>query len=164
MERITDTHVFFWGSEFSNFYSCKFTYKGIEFLNSEQAFMWEKAIYFGDVSIGADILNAKTPGKAKALGRQVEGFDSKKWMEVCFDFMVNVNIAKYASDPYLKDILLSTGNKTIVESSPEDTIWGIGLHTDDDRVLDESKWRGMNLLGKALMEVRKRLNEGILKT
>jgi len=71
--------------------------------------------------------------------------------------MVDVNMDKFGSNPYLKDILLSTGNKTIVEASPFDTIWGIGLHWKDDKVLDEKNWNGQNLLGKALMEVRKRL-------
>jgi len=157
MERITNTHVFFWGLEFSNWYGCLFTYKGKNFYNSEQAFMWEKALYFNDNTIAEEILHTSSPKVAKELGREIRNFNREKWSEVSYDIMIDVNIAKYTSDPYLEDILLSTGDKTIVEASPTDSIWGIGLHWSDDKVLDESKWQGQNLLGKALMEVRTKL-------
>ena len=165
MERITDKYVFFWGSEFSNWYECRLPfikYKGITFFNSEQAFMWEKAVYFGDMIIAKKIVETPNPKENKGLGRKVKGFDVEKWSEVNFQFMVDVNYAKYSQNPRLKATLLSTGDKIIVEASPYDTIWGIGLHWEDDDVLDESKWKGQNLLGKALMEVRKQLrNEKI---
>lgn len=161
MERITDTHVFFWGSEFSNWYSCKFEYEDNEFFNSEQAFMWKKALHFNDRNIAEEILKTANPKRAKELGREIKNFNADEWLKVSFDIMVEVNIAKYSSDPYLRDILESTGNKTIVEASPTDSLWGIGLHWSDDRVLDESKWQGMNLLGEALMKVRRILNEEI---
>jgi ribA/ribD-fused uncharacterized protein len=158
MERITNTHVFFWGSEFSNWYECEFTYLDEKFYNSEQAFMSRKAAYFEDWETFDKIIKSgQDPSVAKKLGREVKNFDSKLWMDVCFDEMVDVNIAKYSQNPELKEILLSTGNKTLVEASPYDKIWGIGLHYKDNDCLDESKWKGMNLLGKALMEVRKQL-------
>ena len=164
MERITDTHVFFWGSEFSNFYPCKFEDQGKVFHNSEQAFMCRKAGYFEDWIIYNEILEeGSNPKRAKELGREVKNFNSQYWMEVCLEEMIEVNLSKYKSDPYLQELLLSTGDKTIVEASPTDSIWGIGLHWSDDRVLDESKWQGKNLLGKALMEVRRILNEEIPK-
>jgi ribA/ribD-fused uncharacterized protein len=154
MERITDTHVFFWGSEFSNWYECSFKYKEHIFHNSEQAFMWEKAMFFGDEETAKNILSNPDPARCKKLGRLVKGFDGNVWLSAGYEAMLNVNYAKYDQNKALKATLLSTGDKTIVEASPYDTIWGIGLHWEDDRVLDESKWRGMNLLGKALMEVR----------
>ena len=77
--------------------------------------------------------------------------------------MVDVNIAKYSQNASLKKLLLSTENKVIVEASPMDIIWGVGLHPNDDKVLDESNWRGQNLLGKTLMEVRDKLNESVEK-
>jgi hypothetical protein len=162
MERVTDTHVFFWGSEFSNWYLCKFDYQGMRFYNSEQAFMWEKARFFGDSEIAGQIINnGHDPKRAKKLGRLVSNFNAEKWIKVGYKYMVDINFQKYASNSDLRELLLSTGDKTIVEASPSDTIWGIGIHWSDDRVLDESKWRGKNLLGKALMEVRKLLNENI---
>jgi hypothetical protein len=68
-------------------------------------------------------------------------------------------MAKFGQNSRLKATLLSTENKIIVEASPYDTIWGIGLYHEDDRVLDEKNWKGMNLLGKALMEVREKLRD-----
>jgi ribA/ribD-fused uncharacterized protein len=154
MERITDTHVFFWGSEFSNWHLCTFKYKEHIFQNSEQAFMWEKAMYFNDSQSASMILACPTPSVVKKLGRKVKNFDQKEWLTAGYDAMVDVNYAKFDQNKDLKSLLKSTEDKIIVEASPYDIIWGIGLHWEDDRVLDESQWRGMNLLGKALMEVR----------
>ncbi len=154
--RITDKYVFFWGSEFSNWYSCQFEYKGYIFANTEQAFMWEKAIHFGDTETAEQILQTPNPGIAKKLGRQVCNFNADEWMTVAFDIMVAVNKIKF-SDPQLKELLISTKDLIIVEASPEDVIWGIGIHWTNDNCLDETKWRGQNLLGKALMAVRTEL-------
>ena len=152
--RETDTHIFFWGEEFSNWYDCRFLYKGNKFYNSEQAFMWEKARFFEDGEIAGRILETPNPSVAKRLGRQVKNFDSNKWMNPGYQFMIDVNISKYTQDEELKEKLLSTGNKILVEASPYDAIWGIGLGEGNDEILDENNWKGLNLLGKALMEVR----------
>ena len=160
MERITDKYVFFWNGELSNWYGSGLIYESLAFYNSEQAFMWKKAIFFGDSATAVKITNTSSPAMAKRLGRQVKNFDVQKWSEVSYQVMVDVNFAKYSQKPLLKDLLLSTGDKIIVEVSPYDKIWGIGLHWEDDDVLDESKWKGQNLLGKALMEVRKQLSNG----
>ncbi len=158
MERITDKYVFFWGSEFSNWYPSEFEYKDNRFSNSEQAFMWEKANHFSDNIIAESILQTPNPGLNKALGRQVANFDAKEWTRVSYQIMVDVCFNKFRQDKELKELLLSTGNKIIVEASPEDRIWGIGMHWRNEDCLDETKWMGQNLLGKALMEVRDRLN------
>jgi ribA/ribD-fused uncharacterized protein len=97
------------------------------------------------------------PARCKRIGRMIDGFDAEKWSKVSFQIMVDVNYAKYSQNPRLKALLLSTEDKIIVEASPYDTIWGIGLHWENDDCLDESKWKGQNLLGKALMEVRNQL-------
>ena len=157
MERITDKYVFFWGSEFSNWYECKFRYKNLTFFNSEQAFMWEKAVFFGDMDIAELIMKTPSPNQNKKLGRIVKNFNADVWLSAGYEIMVAVNLAKFSQNLILKDVLLSTEDKIIVEASPYDEIWGIGLYHDDDRVLNEKNWRGMNLLGKALMEVRKKL-------
>lgn len=168
MERVTDTHVFFWGGEFSNWYECPFKYKGLSFSNTEQAFMWEKAIFFNDMETAEKILRTPNPKENKALGRRVKNFDVERWMINSFTFMVAVNYAKYSQKnennkhfrcEKAREILLSTGDKILVEASPYDKIWGIGLHWNDDDCLDETKWKGMNLLGKALMQVRKMISE-----
>jgi len=160
MERVTDKYVFFWGSEFSNWYECRLPFikhKGITFFNTEQAFMWEKAVFFGDMETAANIVKNPDPARCKKLGRLVKGFDAHKWSEVSYNIMVAVNYAKYDQSSRLRHTLFETGDKILVEASPYDTIWGIGLHWEDDDCLDPANWKGQNLLGKALMEVRKQL-------
>ena len=157
MDRVTDTHVFFWGTEFSNWHKSRFEHKHMSFHNAEQAYMWEKADYFGDIATSERILKKSSPKACKALGRMVSGFNDEEWDEVKFAKMVSVNLAKWSSTEELRKLLLSTGSKTLVEASPYDKIWGIGLHWKDQDVLDEGKWRGQNLLGKALMVVRDNL-------
>jgi hypothetical protein len=119
--------------------------------------MWEKAVFFGDMDIAELIMKTPSPNQNKKLGRIVKNFNADVWLSAGYEIMVAVNLAKFSQNLILKDVLLSTEDKIIVEASPYDTIWGIGLYHEDDRVLDEKNWKGMNLLGKALMEVRKKL-------
>lgn len=128
---------------FSNFHPCRFIWQGIEFNCSEQAFMYAKATYFNDIETANQILLETDPKKIKKLGRKVKNFDDAKWSEVRYNFMLTINRVKYTQNEDLRNILLSTGNRTIVEDSPFDYIWGIGK--------DGS---GQNLLGKVLMELR----------
>lgn len=153
---VYDNHVAFWGSEFSNFHKCKFTYLGIEFKSSEQAFMYEKALYFKDKETADLILKAKTPKDAKALGRQVKGFNSEQWSEVCEDIMYNVVLAKFCQNEYLARLITRRDllDKTFVEGSKYDFIWGCGIEWNNPIIDDENKWKGKNLLGKVLCRVR----------
>jgi ribA/ribD-fused uncharacterized protein len=158
MDRVTDKYVFFWGdTTFSNWGNADFIYKDHKFGNTEQAFMWEKAVFFKDEKIAEEILANTNPSYCKKLGRQIKRFDAEQWLIDSFIFMVAVNYCKYSQNSDLKEILLSTGDKTIVEASPYDRIWGIGIHWNDDACLDEANWLGKNLLGKALMHVRMEL-------
>src|SRR5208283_3214481 len=127
MERETDKYVFFWGLEFSNWCDCKFNYKRITFFNSEQAFMWEKAIFFGDMHMAEKIIKTPDPRENKSLGRQIKNFDADKWSAVSYDIMVAVNYEKFSQNPHFKTLLLETEDKVLVEASPYDKIWGIGL-------------------------------------
>jgi len=156
-ERITDTHIFFWNGPFSNWYDAEFEYKNHKFENSEQAFMWLKALHYGDDEIAEKILNTPDPRKNKALGREIKGFIEEDWTLHSLGYMIDVNIAKFSQNPDLKEHLKNSGDKIIVEASPYDKVWGIGLHQDDDRVLDESQWDGENKLGITLMTVRTKL-------
>jgi len=158
-ERITDTYVFFWGGPFSQWYRSTFkdNETGIEFNCAEQYMMAHKASMFGDTESLKKIMAAKNPREQKALGRRVKNFDHNIWDEDGFGIVVDANLAKFSQNAKLKEMLLATGDKVLVEASPYDKIWGIGLHWNDDRVLDESKWQGDNLLGQALMMVRNTL-------
>lgn len=155
MERITSDHVFFWGSEFSNWAAITFRYRGKLFNTSEHAFMWEKANYFNDQEIAETILrNTLGPSEVKELGRQVKDYDDTLWAKVRYGIMVNILIEKFDSDETLRNTLLMTGTRTIVEASPYDRIWGIGYHWTDPKMMEEQNNWGENLLGKALMDTR----------
>ena len=162
--RVTDKYVFFYGSFLSNFAKCKFTweYKGEshEFFCTEQAFMWAKARFFNDPVMSKAILDEKSdPMECKHCGRLVQGYDDEKWAEVRYDIMRDVNFAKFSQCTYHRNKILDPefDGKTFVEASPSDGIWGIKMGIKDKGVLDERNWKGHNLLGKALTEVRERL-------
>ena len=91
------------------------------------------------------------------MGREVRGFDDARWCEARFEIVVQGNLAKFSQHPALGDYLLSTRDQVLVEASPVDRIWGIGLAADDTKASRPEQWRGLNLLGYALMEVRDRL-------
>jgi hypothetical protein len=158
--------LFFWGHTehgsnvtkacLSNFYPCKFEFNGKTFNFSEQCFMYQKAILFNDFEIAKQVLNETDVRKIKALGRKVKNFNNELWDKHKEDFMFNACYAKFSQNNELKDFLLSTGNREIVEASPVDNIWGIGF-SSDKAMENVNKW-GQNLLGKVLMKVREDLN------
>ena len=102
-------------------------------------------------------LAAGLPRQAKDLGRRVRGFDEEKWVATRFELVVRGNLAKFDQHANLREFLLGTGERVLVEASPVDRIWGIGLAADDERAEKPGLWRGLNLLGFALMEVRRAL-------
>lgn len=155
--RITDTHIYFYTSWMSNWTpnNLKIEYAGLIFTNSEQLFMWHKAQYFRDYDMGTRIVNeGQNPKIAKQLGRQVKNYDDKKWSAVREYYMFLAVKSKFESSSDLTKKLLDTGDKILVEASPIDRIWGVGLSEFDDNILDENNWQGLNLLGQVLMKVR----------
>lgn len=120
----------------------------------EQFMMASKAELFDDEEIRKEILQCSDPKQIMALGRKVRNFDEKVWNEVKYSIVLNGNYLKFTQNPELRDFLLSTGDKVLVEASPYDGIWGIKMGQTDENVLNPLKWRGENLLGFALMEVR----------
>lgn len=116
-----------------------------------------KARLFGDVIMAGRILEASSPGDAKKLGRSVRGYDEDLWAANRYDIVVQGNTAKFGQNPELLDYLASTAARVLVEASPTDRIWGIGLAAEDRRSDTPSQWKGLNLLGFALMDVRERL-------
>ena len=158
--RVTDKHVYFWGEFLSNWYPARFTEaregKTLEFFNSEQYFMYEKARAFGDEEIAMRILfEGKNPKQAKSLGRKVKGYNDEVWNKMRYKVMLRANLLKYLQNKDIEKLLLNEefDGKNFVEASPIDRIWGIGC--DEATALDdESNWNGQNLLGKVLDEVR----------
>jgi ribA/ribD-fused uncharacterized protein len=149
-----DKYVFFWGGIYSQWYHAPIFIDGVEYNCNEQFMMAEKARCFGDTEALEGIMNAKNPSTQKAWGRKVKNFDPIKWNEISRLVVYRANLAKFTQDSQLQDILLKSGDKTIVEASPEDRIWGIGMSELDPDRFDESKWQGTNWLGIAIMQVR----------
>ncbi|WUG43379.1 NADAR family protein [Kitasatospora sp. NBC_00458] len=134
-----------------------FTVDGVEYATAEHWMMAGKARMFGDEGTLARILRAASPAEAKKLGRQVRGFDETAWTAGRFELVVGGNVAKFGQHEALRTYLLGTRRRVLVEASPVDRIWGIGLAADDVRAQRPADWRGQNLLGFALMEARERL-------
>jgi ribA/ribD-fused uncharacterized protein len=141
----------------SQWWSCRFEIDGVEYRSAEHWMMAAKARLFGDEASVAPILAARTPAEAKALGRLVSGFDESRWAAERFELVVRGNVAKFGQDAALRAYLLDTRQRVLVEASPRDRIWGIGLGATDPAAADPSRWRGLNLLGFALMEARERI-------
>ena len=119
--------------------------------------MAEKARLFNDPEVLEKILSAKDPKTMKVLGREVKGFTESIWRQHRVDIVTRGNLAKFSQNPTLGEALLHTGDAVIAEASPRDRIWGIGLGVGNAKAQDPKQWRGQNLLGKALMEVRRQL-------
>jgi len=138
----------------SQWYPSEFTIYNITFYNAEQFMMYCKARFFGNYLIATKILETSDPDEIKKLGRQVDPFNPVKWAKVAPTFVEIGNIEKFRQNPLLKNYLMDTGNRVLVEASPYDKEWGIGLTSDDSRATDRSQWAGKNLLGKALEDTR----------
>lgn len=160
-------YVFFWGHKkpkegvsktcFSQWYEAKFEIDGAVYQTAEHYMMAEKARLFGDSESEQKIIKASNPGEAKKLGRSVPGFTEDIWLENRFSIVIRANLAKFKQNTELKSYMLNTANRVLVEASPVDKIWGVGLAADDSGVDNPNLWKGDNLLGFALMEVRSQL-------
>lgn len=163
-------YLMFWGHQpprgggvgrgcLSQWWPAEFTVDGVRYPTAEHFMMAAKARLFGDAETEAAILAAGHPGQAKDLGRRVRGFDEATWREARFATVVRGNLAKFGQNPELREFLLGTGDRVLVEASPVDPLWGIGLTAADERAERPEEWRGRNLLGFALMEVRRTLRD-----
>jgi ribA/ribD-fused uncharacterized protein len=161
-------YLMFWGhrapdtgavgrSCLSQWWPATFTVDGLAYPSAEHFMMAAKALLFGDTATAEQIRQAPDPALAKALGREVRGFDEQRWAACRFEAVVAGNMAKFRQHPDLRQFLLGTGDQVLVEASAGDAIWGIGLAAEDQRSARPETWRGLNLLGFALMEVRQRL-------
>jgi len=158
-----EDYWFFWGGEFSQWCPSKFTIDETEYNCAEQYMMEQKAKLFGDEEMERKIMETDSPRKQKQFGKQVQGFVKETWENVARDIVKRANIAKFTQNPDLRVAFEVSKGKELVEASPEDTIWGIGLHESDERAWTKETWLGTNWLGEVLMDVREELTEeGIL--
>lgn len=137
----------------SQWFEAPFQVDGVAYQTAEHYMMAAKARLF-DPSVVPEILAAASPGAAKALGRKVRGFDEAVWVDQRFKIVCEANFAKFGQHPPLQKFLAETGTKILVEASPFDRIWGIGMAAHDPGADDPNQWKGLNLLGFALMEAR----------
>jgi len=156
-DKETYTLFFTAADPFSQWYMRDFTVDGIKYNCAEQYMMHQKAVLFGDAEHAELILEATEPRDQKKLGRQVKNFDEKIWGENCKKIVHAGNVAKFSQNDDLKEIMFATKGTILVEAAPRDRIWGIGLGKDNPKALDKRNWRGKNLLGYILTDVREEL-------
>ncbi len=160
--------LYFWGHTnssntpsgkfcFSQWFESPFLVDGVEYRTAEHWMMAQKALLFGDLETYQKILSARTPGEAKHLGRLVSGYDQAVWDERKFDIVCDGSVHKFSQHREHLEFLLGTASRVLVEASPVDSVWGVGLAQDDPKIWDATTWPGENLLGFALMEARDRL-------
>ncbi|MFM2088718.1 MAG: hypothetical protein RLZZ237_3587 [Pseudomonadota bacterium] len=158
-------YLYFWGhtpaqsqmadkSCFSQWFPSPFSLSGVTYATAEHYMMAQKAALFGDTAVQARIVAAERPSEVKSLGREVANFDARVWAEARAGIVFDGNLAKFSQRLALRKFLLGTGERIIVEASPVDRIWGVGLASDNPRIADPDSWDGLNLLGFELMNVR----------
>jgi ribA/ribD-fused uncharacterized protein len=167
---IKNDMLFFWGHQpskdgkitktcFSQWWLESFTVESTEYKSAEHYMMAKKAALFNDHKMMEQIINCTTPAEAKKMGREISNYDDSIWLQHRYKIVKDGNYYKFSSNEKLKSFLLSTENKIIVEASPVDAIWGIGMANDHKDCINPNLWKGLNLLGFALMEVRDELKE-----
>jgi hypothetical protein len=149
-----DLYTFFWSGMFSQWYASPFKVDGIQYNCAEQFMMHSKALMFEDYETAELIMNTPNPKIQKQLGRQVKNFNADSWNAVAKTVVYIANIAKFTHSPTLLEALLATGDTLLVEASPYDTIWGIGMGEVEARKSTKEQWRGTNWLGEVLTAVR----------
>lgn len=148
------TFSFFYGGYYSQWFPSKIRINDIDYCNAEQYMMAQKALFFKDIDIFNKIMDIENPKKIKALGKKVKNFDQEAWDQIKYHIVFNGNYNKFSQNKKLKEYLLKDNNDIIVEASPYDRIWGIGLDEFNKNCNDPNKWRGQNLLGFSIMHVR----------
>lgn len=149
-------YTFFWKDKdvFSQWHKAGFTIDGVHFKTAEHFMMWKKAMQFGDADSAEKVLKSGHPSEAKKIGRAVKGFDKYEWEQNCKRFVYEGNYAKFTQNKTLLKALMDTGDTLLVEASPYDAIWGIGLVEEDAKKMPESEWPGTNWLGSILTQLR----------
>ena len=142
---------------FSNWAPTPFNVDGVSFSTAEQYIMYRKCLTFGDTVTAEKLLSSDSPREQKALGREAAGYIDSVWAGIRQTVAIRGLYAKFSQDAELKRLLLGTGDAVLVECTSNDRIWACGLDRDDDDRLSADRWKGQNILGFALMEVRNML-------
>lgn len=149
-------YVFFYRGIYSQHYISDFIVDNVTYTSAEQYMMAKKAILFSDQISHDRIMLTSDPMVQKAIGREVKGFDKILWESKCRDIVYEGNFHKFSQNPILMGLMLGE-TRELVEASPTDRIWGVGLKENNPKILDKRNWLGTNWLGEALMRVRENL-------
>ena len=153
--KVTDKYTFFWRENLSQWNMESFRdNEGTEYSCAEQYMMAKKAELFGDAEMQELIMRADHPREMQKLGRKVRGYVQEIWNANACTIVYQGNMFKFNQNPKLAASLILTKKTTLVEASPYDKIWGIGLAEDDDRCLNQETWQGTNWLGYTLTNLR----------
>lgn len=162
--QLNEKFTVFYGGVFSQWTRATFVVDGVTFNCTEQYMMYKKALMFGDYNIAEEIMHTEHPRDQKALGREVSGFENELWEAHCIKIVRDGNYAKFTQNKDLLAEMAATVGTELVEASPVDKIWGIGLAPDDPKAHNRGHWKGKNWLGIALTQVREQLiDEGVIK-
>jgi hypothetical protein len=156
---MNNEYTFFWRGVFSQWSPSRFVFEAKEFNCAEQAMMYHKAVLFGDFNTAGKIMATPSPKDQQALGREVANFCQATWNAFARQLVVDISVAKFSQNKGLWEILDATGNTTLVEASPKDKIWGIGLAEEVAKKTPADQWVGTNWLGLALTEAREIIRE-----
>ncbi len=151
--------TFFWAGTFSQWATSPFKIDGVAFNTCEQYMMYKKALLFHDYTQAERIMGTSNPRSQKQLGREVNGFQKDRWERYCKGYFFDANYAKFTQNPKMLQELLETEGTSLVEASPKDNIWGIGLAEDDPKAQNRDTWEGTNWLGEVLNAVRKEIQD-----
>lgn len=154
---MNEKFTFFWDGPFSQWHPSTFEVDDVIYNCAEQFMMASKAKLFKDEDTFERIMDEDHPREQKKLGRLVKNFDSERWNNVARDIVYEGNYAKFTQNPDLLDKLLVTRETTLVEASPYDCVWGIGMAEGDEGIGDRDNWRGTNWLGEVLTGLREDL-------
>jgi ribA/ribD-fused uncharacterized protein len=156
-------NIFFWGGIFSQWAKSEFYDMDLDltFNCAEQAMMYKKAMLFKDADAMATIHADKDPRNMKAIGRTIKNYDDALWTAHRYDIVRDINVLKFSQNTTFKDLLIMTDGFELVEASPEDKIWGVGLAENDPLIVDRTNWKGLNLLGQAITEARNKIIQAL---
>lgn len=153
--------TFFWQHQIAQWHQCYFIVDEVEYNCTEQYMMAEKARLFKDEETLEMIMDTEDPRTQKNLGRVVQGFDKDIWEEDqengrprCWNIVFKGNMAKFSQNSYLLERLMESDGTTLVEASPYDRIWGVGMRANNPLIQKRENWLGKNWLGEVLTEVR----------
>ena len=153
---VTSTHVYFWSGIYSQWYTRPnlILENDVSYNSAEKYMMVKKALLFNDTEIATKMLKSNNPRTVKALGRKVKNFTQSVWESNRLDIVTQASILKFTQNQDLLRQMQAHSALTLVEASPYDLIWGVGLLPSDVTILDSKNWKGQNLLGQCLMTAR----------